>query len=226
MHIVRLRSTISPTSALFERKSFVPLHAEEGPIGPGILKARQKQTVTTLEETKSEVLPLRPAETIQQSKTQQEGSLVDQSNNALAAKASTTAESIVEKLDDDDFSAFTSSTLEPPSEPPLDSWANADFSIFESSAPPPHRTPPRPKHADTSSNPVPAFFNTTPPRPSSATSSSPKTFTRSSPPRNVSPPSVQPLTGATNAAQRRKMEEEGRLRDIIRGLPDLRYMLR
>jgi hypothetical protein len=237
MHIVRLRSTISPTSALFERKSFVPLHAEEGPIGPGILKARQRQEPSALEKAKSEVSPPPPVEIIQQSKAQQEGSLVGQSNNAVTAKTSATPEPSVNKFDDDDFSAFTSNTVEPnptnpstppppapPAEPTVDSWADADFSIFESSAPPPNSSPPRPKRASDASDPITSTFGT-PPRPSSAASSSTRTFTRSSPPRNVTPPSVQPLTGATNAAQRRKIEEEGVLRDIIKGLPDLRYML-
>jgi hypothetical protein len=42
----------------------------------------------------------------------------------------------------------------------------------------------------------------------------------------VTPPPVQPLTSATSSAQRRKTIEDGVIHDILRGLPDLGYMLR
>ncbi|KAA8618260.1 hypothetical protein PtrSN002B_009098, partial [Pyrenophora tritici-repentis] len=45
--IVRLRRTISPTSAVFGQKNFIPLHAEVGPIGPGILKPAKRRVVST-----------------------------------------------------------------------------------------------------------------------------------------------------------------------------------
>lgn len=45
--IVRLKSAISPTSALFKANSFVPLGVEPGPIGPGSLKSSKRVTNAT-----------------------------------------------------------------------------------------------------------------------------------------------------------------------------------
>ncbi|KAF1834002.1 hypothetical protein BDW02DRAFT_355727 [Decorospora gaudefroyi] len=226
MHIVRLRSTISPTSALFGPKSFVPLHAEQGPIGPGILKPAKTPVASTPEKSKSEAtVPSVPyAEIIQESKTETEVLQTLDLCETRAEKARTT-EPIVDSTEDGDFSAFTSNILEiestRPSTPPpapvastTDSWADADLSFFESVPP---TTVPAPQQG--SSN-----VYGTPPRPTSSASSA-KTFTRS-PPRNVTPPPIQPLTGATNSAQRRKNEEEQVIREILAGLPDLRYMMR
>jgi hypothetical protein len=238
MQIARLRGTISPTSALFGLKSFVPLNAELGPIGPSILKPAkwpaaptptEKPVATTLEENKSEPLP-EPAIV----ELQEEASKVGVTNPTPVPKA-IDAEPVTINSGDDDFSAFAISTMssEPtgPSTPPavsgvpvdsmVDAWADADFSFFESSVPAVASTPSQSKPDSSGSFSV---FSTPPPRSASAASSA-KTFTRS-PPRNLSPPSIQPLTGATNSAQRRKNEEEQVIRDILAGLPDLSYMLR
>ncbi|KAF2746051.1 hypothetical protein M011DRAFT_96446 [Sporormia fimetaria CBS 119925] len=40
--IVRLQGTVSPTSAIFKPPGFIPLHAEQGPIGPDLLKRTAK----------------------------------------------------------------------------------------------------------------------------------------------------------------------------------------
>jgi hypothetical protein len=233
MHIVRLRSTISPTSAIFGPKSYVPFHAEQGPIGPGILKPAKRPVAPTPEKSKIEVLSKPVPEVVQRNEVRVSASPAQ--DKPVVKNISTDEVKVAEfnETEDDDFSAFASSTLVPepvrPSTPPqasvvpnestLDAWADADFSFFESA---PATRAPAPTTRDPS-DPFSVFE--TPPRPISAASSA-KTFTRSSPPRNATPPSIQPLTGATNSAQRRKNEEEQIIKDILAGLPDLSYMLR
>ena len=226
MHIVRLRSTISPTSAIFGPKSFVPFNAEQGPIGPGRLKSAKRSTTVTPEKIKIEVSSKPVRETIQQDQVQVDTSPAHDTPDANEVVSSEVKIAETNDTQDDDFSAFASSTLEPepvrPSTPPpfpampnestVDAWADADFSFFESA--PASRAPAQATRDP--SDPFSVFE--TPPRP--------KTFTRSSPPRNVTPPSIQPLTGATNSAQRRKNEEEQVIQNIVAGLPDLSYMLR
>ncbi|USP72819.1 hypothetical protein yc1106_00093 [Curvularia clavata] len=226
--IVRLKSTISPTSAIFGRKSFVPLGSEPGPIGPGILKPVKRPAVSTPEKVKNE----RPAESLP--KTLSKEQAIPQVSDAENAHGDRT-ENPEPLINDtkDDFSVFEYDAPKPqvakPMTPPqvpvrnemiTDSWADADFSIFESAptAATSHKKP-TPDPADSFS-----VFRT-PPRPTSSASSA-KTFTRSSPPRNITPPAIQPLTGATNSAQRRKNEEEQTIREVLAGLPDLSYMLR
>ncbi|KAF5854237.1 hypothetical protein GGP41_007053 [Bipolaris sorokiniana] len=228
--IVRLKSTISPTSAVFGRKSFVPFGAEHGPIGPVILKPVKRSVASTPEKSKPEALsvPLRatPPRKAREATLVRE---VEKTSDVTTKDLEPSAESMV-----DDFSVFETSTLEsepvqpmtPPRapmkpEPIVDSWADADFSIFES-APTTAIAQPKAKHEP--GDPF-SVFQTPPPRPNSAASSA-KTFTRLSPPRVVTPPAIQPLTGATNSAQRRKNEEERTIREILAGLPDLSYMLR
>ncbi|XP_014558827.1 hypothetical protein COCVIDRAFT_93368 [Bipolaris victoriae FI3] len=228
--IVRLKSTISPTSAVFGRKSFVPFGAEHGPIGPGILKPVKRPVASTPEKPKPEALsvPLRatPPRQAQETTLVRE---VEKTSDVKTKDPEPSANDVV-----DDFSVFETSTLKsgpvqpmtPPRapakpEPIVDSWADADFSIFES-APPTAIAQPKAKYEP--GDPF-SVFQTPPPRPNSAASSA-KTFTRSSPPRVVTPPAIQPLTGATNSAQRRKNEEEKTIREILAGLPDLSYMLR
>lgn len=228
--IVRLRSTISPTSALFKANSFVPLGAEQGPVGPGILKSSKRLASINAEKAIEKQAPV-----IQQAP-------------AVAAKEVDT--SIVHASDD--LAAWQTSDLEAPrdetsqngaplvdtrqqsQEPPRsstpppqtvesaqtnpDAWADADFSFFESA--PPVSTPKQRKRDF--SDPLSKFES--PPR-STSSASSAKTFTRS-PPRKITPPPVQPLTGATSSAQRRKNEEDQIIHDILSGLPDLSYMLR
>lgn len=234
MHIVRLRSTISPTSAIFGPKSFVPFHAEQGPIGPGLLKPAKRSVSATSEKSKAEVPPKPIPEVVAQEKVKADVLPARDAHdtNEIAINEVKAEEPSTNGTEDDDFSAFTSNTREPeparpstpPSapivrdEPPIDAWADADFSFFES-APAAKASAPVPRDP---SDPFSVFE--TPPRPSSAASSA-KTFTRS-PPRNVTPPPIQPLTGATNSAQRRKNDEEQVIKSILAGLPDLSYMLR
>ncbi|EUC46960.1 hypothetical protein COCMIDRAFT_91413 [Bipolaris oryzae ATCC 44560] len=229
--IVRLKSTISPTSAVFGRKSFVPFSAEHGPIGPGILKPVKRPVASTPEKPKPEALsvPLRATPP----RKVQEATPVRETEKTFDVKTKDPEPSANNAVND--FSVFETTTLEsgpvqpmtPPRapakpEPIVDSWADADFSIFESAPTTAAIAQPKAKHEP--GDPF-SLFQTPPPRPNSAASSA-KTFTRSSPPRVVTPPAVQPLTGATNSAQRRKNEEEKTIRDILAGLPDLSYMLR
>ena len=234
MHIVRLRSTISPTSAIFGPKSFVPFHAEQGPIGPGLLKPAKRSVSATSEKSKVEI-PSKPiSEVIPQEEVKAHvlpaRDALD--TNEIAINEVKVEETGTNGTENDDFSAFTSNTHEPeparPSTPPsapiardeptIDAWADADFSFFESA-------PATKAFASATRDPSDPFsVFETPPRPTSAASSA-KTFTRS-PPRNVTPPPIQPLTGATNSAQRRKNDEEQVIKSILAGLPDLSYMLR
>ncbi|KAF1936347.1 hypothetical protein EJ02DRAFT_359318 [Clathrospora elynae] len=240
--IVRLRSTISPTSAIFGAKSFVPLFAEQAPIGPGILKPTNRPVASTPEKTKHGIPP--PFTAFTSNTSQSDPARPSTPPPAAPVPTEPIAEAWAEPQDDG-FSAFTSSTLptEParpstppppaavPVEPSVDSWADADFSFFESAPPTTAPVLAHPKHEPSD----PFSVSTTPPRSkgaayssrsrSTSVASSAKTFTRS-PPRNLTPPPVQPLTGATNAAQRRKNEEEQVISNVLAGLPNLNYMLR
>ncbi|KAF2826662.1 hypothetical protein CC86DRAFT_369868 [Ophiobolus disseminans] len=228
--IVRLRSTISPTSALFKANSFIPLGAEQGPIGPGLLKSAKRVasvTATKADEKPPSTTELRPppiARPVEISRTA--------TGDVFSAWQTSAPEVVVEKSQaDEPVRSLVSPTVrEParPSTPPqhviapaqetVDSWANADFSFFESSAPAAPVTPPKQNPTD----PLSVFES--PPR-STSSASSAKTFTRS-PPRKITPPPVQPLTGATSSALRRKNEEDQIIHGILGGLPDLSYMLR
>ncbi|KAJ4377248.1 hypothetical protein N0V83_000071 [Neocucurbitaria cava] len=250
--IVRLQGMISPTSAIFGPKSYVPRGIEQGPVGPGILKP-VKRDVPPMSKTGSQSLDqaLSLTESSLGEKAEEQISQVDGLDEAFEPKVTSPEPATGQPDDDDDFSAFTCNTVvsgpprpctpPPPSsaipaQPTADSWADADFSFFESALPPTTTAPPVPssqttKHVDPS-DPFSVFEQSTPrspprspPRSSSAASSA-KTFTRSSPPRDRTPPPLQPLTGATNAAQLRKAEEEEIIRGILEGLPDLGYMLR
>jgi hypothetical protein len=236
MHIVRLRSTISPTSAIFGPKSFVPFHAEQGPIGPGLLKPAKRSVAVTPEKNKVDIASNPISEVIPQDEVKASSLPAHDAHEAHDTKHIGINEVEVDEpsangTENNDFSAFASNTepeparpSTPPSatvvrnEPNVDAWADADFSFFESA-------PAAKASAPTMSDPSDPFsvFGT-PPRPSSATSSA-KTFSRS-PPRNITPPPIQPLTGATNSAQRRKNDEDQVIKNIVAGLPDLSYMLR
>ena len=229
--IVRLQGMISPTSAIFGAKSFVPKGIEQGPIGPGILKPVKRSTTSMSGISKSDVHSLSDTKIVAKV-VEEAASQVDTSSEAHARKDNT-PDSVTRRHDNDDLTAFTSSTAPEPARPftpfpspapavqaSTDSWADADFSFFESALPSTAPAPSRAKHDP--SDPFSVFE--TPPRSTSAASSA-KTFTRS-PPRNLTPPPLQPLTGATNSAQQRKAEEEDMIKSILNGLPDLRYMLR
>ncbi|KAH3973736.1 hypothetical protein HBI56_154440 [Parastagonospora nodorum] len=228
--IVRLQSAISPTSAYFKAKSFVPLGAEQGPIGPGILKPSKRSVSATAKEAGEKTAP----------------------KIELKKVPSVLPEDVLKPNTPDDFSEWQTSVphvkepeqpevATPPSPivhqvmrpmtPPqpiaatvesnIDAWADADFSFFESAPPVAPLAPLAPTTPDRS-DPFSVFEGR---QRSVSAASSAKTFTRS-PPRKVPTPPIQPLTGATSSAQRRKNEEDAIIRDILSGLPNLGYMLR
>jgi hypothetical protein len=250
--IVRLKSTISPTSAYFKPNIFVPLTVEQGPIGPGLLKPTKRSISNPKKPEEKEAT--KPEQVLKSVTLSEDVPKPDAPDDFSAWQTSMpiTAAKEEQEKQPDDFSAWQ--TLIPnvaakgeqekeilpnlaspiieetirPSTPPapiaataeanIDAWADADFSFFESSLP---TAPPSQPKSDPS-DPFSAFE--TRGRSTSAASSA-KTFTRS-PPRKVTPPPVQPLTSATSSAQRRKTIEDGVIHDILRGLPDLGYMLR
>jgi hypothetical protein len=250
--IVRLKSTISPTSAYFKPNIFVPLTVEQGPIGPGLLKpAKRSVSNPKKPEEKEATKPEQVLKSVTLSKDVPKPDAPDDFSAWQTSVPTTAAKGEQEKRPDD-FSAwqtplsnvaakgdpwkemlsnFASPVMKEtvrPSTPPapiaapaetnIDAWADADFSFFESSLPSAPPSQPKSDPAD----PFSAFESRG--RSTSAASSA-KTFTRS-PPRKVTPPPVQPLTSATSSAQRRKTIEDGVIHDILRGLPDLGYMLR
>lgn len=208
--IVRLKSTVSPTSALFGINSFVPTNVEEGPIGPSILKPANKPT------------PEKPRAEERSTSTTTDEAPTTMTSDDVSSFDSFTSQPAPEPKEIDDFSSFEPSMPNfepsappPPSEPTVDPWSSADFSIFESATAAPSQA----------SQPT-QFLQTDPTDPFSifdAPASTP--FSRPAP-RPKTPPTQQPLTGATNSAQKRKAEEDEIIRSIISDLPDLTYMLR
>jgi hypothetical protein len=229
--IVRLRSTISPTSATFKVHNFLPLGAEQGPVGPGMLKPAKRSSSAT--PKKVEVKQPDPVKELVKPEVREKPSQDDTLDDFTAWQTSL-PNVVPEAQPAKQTSPIPSSPIikdtprpstppQPPttqpSQPPIDPWTDADFSIFESSLP--TLTPPRshPKHDP--SDPFSVFETRAR---SVSVASSAKTFSRS-PPRKFSPPPVLPLSAATSSAQRRKMEEERAILGILEGLPDLRYML-
>ena len=222
--VVRLQSTISPTSAIFKANSFVPLNTERGPIGPGILKPANRSVHSTPDNKFKVDMP--------------EGSSAEKFDETIAAPNDN------ESGSNSEFSTWTGSepvslpikpvvagdatakasnitpTAQPatPVQAPADSWADADFSFFESTLPATASQPSSRTHDP--SDPF-SFFDT--PVPSSTPPTS-KPFSRS-PPRNPTPPPLQPLTNTTSSLPRRKAEDDQIIHDILSRLPDLSYML-
>ena len=130
-----------------------------------------------------------------------------------------------EGFDDVTVAPLKSANLTPVTRPATpvqastDSWVDADFSFFESALS--GAAPQQPSQTQDPSDPL-SFFDT--PAPIS-TRPAAKLFSRS-PPRDTTPPPIQPLTNATGSLQRRKAEEDQIISDILRDLPDLSYMLR
>ena len=231
--IVRLKTIISPTSAIFKQNAFIPRHAEQGPIGPGLLKPANRATRSTPEKT-VEVKALPVTKEVKNSIVSETLTQVDGADDLSAWESADVDQTGSESVQETSSSILHPSPPPPslparpstpppppapPAQQPVDAWANADFSIFESAAPPPAATPQR--RALDPSDPFSIFDAPD----AASTHSTPKSFTRS-PPRSTTPPPVQPLTGATNSVQRRKMEEDQIIADILAGLPDLGYMLR
>jgi hypothetical protein len=223
--IVRLKTIISPTSAIFKQNAFIPHHAEQGPIGPGLLKPANRSARSTLEKT--EVKPPPRSNEVGGSTVSKDITQVDGADDFSAWESAEghqtslvpaqTTTSPISHPSPPPSQPIRPSTPPPPAQQPIDAWADADFSIFESMPPPSMTTPQR--RVQDPSDPFSIFDAP------EAVSTTPKSFTRS-PPRNATPPPAQPLTGATNSVQRRKAEEDQIIGDILRGLPDLGYMLR
>jgi hypothetical protein len=234
--IVRLKGTVSPTSALFKPSVFVPASVENGPIGPGLLKARNRSTESTPEKSR---VPL------QQVAQLDEVLNLSLPNTALEEVPIDTT-TMTGDNNDDDFSAFegslspshrdpSSASPPPPTTPPLpiqqptSNWADAgaNLSIFDSVAPSPTSAPkPTSSHQPDPTDPWSIFDTPAPaPAPAPFQPSDPQLPSTRTPPRPVTPPK-QPLTSATSSAQRRKADEDDLVRSIVEGLPDLSYMLR
>lgn len=215
--IVRLKGTVSPTSAIFGPKALVPTDSEER-IGPHLLKKRDRSRETTPE--KARMMPMQlPSmdETLSRASVEDDPREDNENTESVTAADSVPpsppgpSPPLHEQKD--------SITINPdpyPSPPPdKPNWGDdADFSIFESALPSSSSTappPPQPDPADPWS-----IFNSPPPA---------ELFVRPAA-RSVTPPAKQPLTNATSSAQRRKTEEDDSVREIVEGLPDLGYMLR
>lgn len=223
--IVRLKSTISPTSALFKPNPFVPMRVEQGPIGPGLLKSSKRAVSNS-----------RRLEAVSVPKVESDSKLAKDSEQPPPGNPSDDLSACHTPLPEVDgvqptpapVAVNVQETLRPSTPPQhliaappqhsdVDAWADADFSFFES----PTVAPALVSKLDPS-DPFPMVEGR---ERSTSAASSAKTFTRS-PPRKVPTPPVQPLTGATSSAQRRKMEEDAIVQGILSGLPDLSYMLR
>lgn len=226
--IVRLKGTVSPTSALFKINAFVPGSVEDGPIGPGLLRARKRDGDAVDEGG------LTPPRAMAQM-DEVLGMDMGTSDTAFRKENGNVTED--HKIEDE-FSAFetslpspvsnhpVSTTPPPPASPTPPAWPEADLSIFDS--PLPNAVPPPPQTPTDHNDPWSIFDNPTAvPAPQSTTSTTTTPslpFTRT-PPRPATPPPKQPLTSATSSAQRRKAEEDEIVRGILEGLPDLAYML-
>ena len=222
--IVRLQSTISPTSALFKHNSFVPLHTEQGPVGPGILKPADGVSHSISAKKLESNVPTSPsAEMVGTSAKTTDDDMVDNGDESFSYIASVpvSASPIVEEsrpalmMDRDPISNAQPAA---PIQATADPWTNADFSCFESALPVTISQPHLQTH--NSSDPL-SFFNTTIPTPMST--ANPFSY---SPPHDRGPPPPQPLANATNSVQRRKAEEDHIISSILGGLPDLSFMLR
>lgn len=152
--IVRLKGTVSPTSALFKH-SFVPASVESGPIGPGILKPTTKSANQTPEKLRMESRPPSSMDEILNSNKDEEPIKSDNGfeDVAILEPSAPTARTPDQDDDPDDFSAFESSTPEqqsssrpvktaPPYSPPpnqisTDAWGDVDLSTFDSPSKPP-----------------------------------------------------------------------------------------
>ncbi|KAJ4993481.1 hypothetical protein SVAN01_01029 [Stagonosporopsis vannaccii] len=221
--IVRLQSTVSPTSALFKANTFVPLNVEQGPIGPGILKPANRSARSVSDKKLGVVVP---GEVSAESSGWATASPTDD-KNGNNFEASRTKPNLVSLPDALELDGHVVSEASPtpaahpatPTQVPEDAWADADFSFFESTLPASALQSTSQTHDP--SDPF-SFFDT--PAPASIPPSS-KSFSRS-PPRVPTSPTLQPLSGATSSVQRRKAEEDQKINDILNGLPNLGYMLR
>ncbi|KAF2113667.1 hypothetical protein BDV96DRAFT_601147 [Lophiotrema nucula] len=222
--VTRLKGAVSPTTANFKFNSFVPEGVIEGPIGPGLLK--KSQSVQSTPE-KGRIVPnsALKVEMSQNEEPEETHGDMDEADdfadfeslvpNDQPSKPLTPTLPSPAPVSEPVFMSTPSPA--PPPEPPSDAL---DFSIFESN--PPTSAPSQHHSVSDPSDPW-SIFDTPPPPPPPAPE--PEPFVRP-PAKNLTPPPLQPLTGATNLAQKRKEEEDEIIQTIVNGLPDLTYMLR
>ncbi|KAF1994127.1 hypothetical protein P154DRAFT_567546 [Amniculicola lignicola CBS 123094] len=212
--IVRLKGTVSPTSAVFRFNSFVPASTEDGPIGPGLLKPAalfrentpEKARIEYPAEAPDEKKPTRPPLTtsITDNFTAFESSLPspDPEPVAISHTPIITSPTIPSPITAEHVSDTQVHSV--PENPLPTSLFDVDFSIFESAPLAPAQQQPVLDPSDPFS-----LFDTPAP-----------VFKREVPGAVTLPPKL-PLTGASNSAQRRKEEEDEILRGIVEGFPDL-----
>lgn len=234
-HIVRLRGTISPTSAVFGTRNFVPLFAEKGPIGPGLLKPVDRSINSTLDQFEGKAAPAVVSDAFTENRTPFQAHKPFEATPKDIMPSLVALEPSIEALNNDISNSPTDTIpansprpTTPPSHPlpvesNIDPWADADFSFFESAPAPPPTASTLPVSPPTQACPSTSPVPITPPR---RKYSSPGRPYARSPPREAVQVPPQPLTSATNSAQRRKEEEEQIIAGILGGLPDLAYMLR
>ncbi|KAK7179907.1 hypothetical protein PSPO01_14037 [Paraphaeosphaeria sporulosa] len=215
--IVRLKGTVSPTSAIFGAKALVPTGSEER-IGPHLLKKRDRSRESTPEMARAMPVNLPSMdETLNRAFVEGILNTDDETTKSVMAAdpASPPSPDTTPHIHEHNDSTTINSTSYPP--PPSDepNWGDsADFSIFESALPPSTSFAPPPSQPAVE-EPWSIFNSPLPAAP----------FVRPTA-RPVTPPAKQPLTSATSSAQRRKAEEDDVVRAIVEGLPDLGYMLR
>jgi hypothetical protein len=214
--IVRLRSTISPTSALFKPNAFIPLDAEQGPIGPGMLKPANRSVKTPADsQLTTDVAGDAAAE--DRAAKDETGSI----NQILASSSPASAPLVIDPEVDVKTMAEMQVAVEPTVsvQPPTDSWADADFSFFESARPTTVSQPPSQMHDP--SDPF-AFFDSVP---TTVTQTAANTLSQPLS-RDPTPPALQPPTNTISSSERQRLAEDRVLQDILDRLPDMNYMLR
>ncbi|KZM19967.1 uncharacterized protein EKO05_0009974 [Ascochyta rabiei] len=227
--IVRLQSTISPTSALFQTKSFVPLRVEQGPVGPELLKPANRNIQSTPEKKpKEDEFALSSPEkfgAVAPTLIEDKGAS-DGEDHAWTAPEHALSHRSKELHAATPTNRESTSIAQPvtPIQASADPWANADFSFFESSLSVPALQPTS-QMQEISGLSDPSFTVSRSTPDLTSLSRLPQAFSRS-PPRDIMRPVPQPLTTATSSVQRRRVEEEQTISNILAGLPNLRYMLR
>jgi len=220
--IVRLKGTVSPTSALFKPYPLVPTSTGEGPIGPGLLKSINRSGERTSEKAKSTPTSVSMGNKGPSPETDREERGKSTNNSRLPTKQPA---SVAEQDLHFHFKSVAPHIeSSSPSQPSASySWGkDANFSIVESSTPSVSLPPPPASLSQVYPSGTWSISDSpAPPTPAE----SPVFFARP-PPRSHTPPTQQPLTGTTTLAQRRKAEEDDAIRSILEGLPDLSYMLR
>ncbi|OSS46925.1 hypothetical protein B5807_08835 [Epicoccum nigrum] len=214
--IVRLRSTISPTSALFKANAFVPLDAEQGPIGPGMLRPTNRLVQSPADSQLTANVAGDVAAKVHAAKDE-----TSSINGILASSSPVSAPLVADPEVNGKTLAEMQVAVDPAVsvQPPTDSWAEADFSFFESARTATVSQPPSQRHDP--SDPF-AFFDSTPP---TVTQSAAKTLSQPLP-RDPTPPALQPPINTISSSERQRLVENRALQDILDGLPDLSYMLK